>query len=95
MPLNTKRWKGVNSGTLVVVGAGGGREIKNASIRRKGKSTSVNVNVSGLPCGLYYVQLFNTNRNRRSDTRIWSVQATTVTRLILSGPNPPLGEPPL
>jgi hypothetical protein len=95
MPLNTKRWKGVKSGTLVVVGTLGGRETKNAVIERKGKNASVKVNVAGLPCGLYFVQLFNKDRGRRSTTRAWAVQATTVTRLILVGPNPPFSEVPL
>jgi hypothetical protein len=92
MPLNTKRWKGVHSGTVVVVGQLGARQ-STATIHR-GKRTTVNVNVAGLPCGLYYIQMFNKQHNRRSTTRAWYVNATSVTRLILSGPNPPLTDQP-
>jgi len=95
MPLNTTRWKGVKTTSVVVVGQGGGRQTNGVSINRQGKNTSVKVNVAGLPCGLYFVQAFNKDKGRRSTTRAWYVSATSVFRLILVGPNPPLQEVPL
>jgi hypothetical protein len=95
MPLNVKRWKGINSTSVVVVGQGGGRQTNGVSITRGKQQDSVKVNVAGLPCGLYYVQAFNKQRDRRSTTRAWYVSASGVFRLILLGPNPPLGDVPL
>ena len=95
MPLNVKRWKGVNSTSVVIVGQGGGRQTDGVSITKGSKNDSVKVNVAGLPCGLYYVQAFNQSRGRRSTTRAWYVSSSSVVRLILLGPNPPLGDIPL
>jgi hypothetical protein len=95
MPLNVTRWKGIRSTSVVVVGQGGGRQTDRVSIEKGKKQDSVKVNVAGLPCGLYYVQAFNKDRDRRSTTRAWYLSATGVFRLILLGPNPPLQDAPL
>jgi hypothetical protein len=92
MPLQKKRWRGVRRGTVLIVGQDAGRVERNVDIRTgPGGKRSAGVNMAGLPCGLYYVQLDNVSRNRRSATRAWYASATGVTRLILLGPNPPLG----
>jgi hypothetical protein len=95
MPLNTRRWQGVKTTSVVIVGQAGGRQTDRVPIERGKGGATVRVNLAGLPCGLYFVQAFNRQRGRRSTTRAWFVSAAGVTRLILVGPNPPLSEVPL
>jgi hypothetical protein len=95
MPLNTRRWKGVRTTSVVIVGQNGGRQTNHVPIRHGRGGATVTVSLAGLPCGLYLVQAFNKDRGRRSTTRAWYASATGVVRLILVGPNPPLQEVPL
>jgi hypothetical protein len=93
MPLDKKRWNRTTHGALIIVGQNGGR-IREVKINHTSTPT-VTVDLRGLACGLYYIQLDSRPHNIRSATRAWAVFSTHVTRLILLGPNPLLGDIPL